>query len=98
MPRNPFVREVQVQREALEQEVNRLRELSYSLWHDTIGRQVFKNVQGRDNRTYRVRVSPVWAQPGFKDIRVVVSLETAAVHRRLMQQSFVITPDNLFRE
>jgi len=46
----------------------------------------------------RVRVSSVWAQPGFKDIRVIVALETPALHRRLMRQSFVITPDNRFLE
>ena len=52
MLRNPFVWEVQVRREVLEQEVARLRELPYSLWHDTIGRQVCKSARGRDNRTY----------------------------------------------
>ena len=98
MLRAPFVWEVQVRREVLEEEIARLRELPYSLWRDVVGRQVCKNVRGRDNRTYRIRVTPEWAQPGFDEIRIVVALETPALHRRLMRQSFVITPDNRFRE
>src|SRR5512141_386084 len=80
MLRGPFVWEVQVRREIVEEEIARLRALPYSLWHDTMGREVCKNVAGRDNRTYRVRVSAGWAQPGFEDIRVIVSLETPALH------------------
>ncbi len=98
MLRSLFVWEVQVRREVLEDEIARLRELPYSLWHDVIGRQVCKTARGRDDRTYRIRVTPEWAQTGFEDIRVIVALETPALHRRLMRQSFVITPDNQFRE
>ena len=98
MIRNPFVWEVQVRREVLEAELARLRELPYSLWHDVVGQQVCKSARGRDDRLYRVRVSATWAHDGFEDIRVVVALETPALRRRLMRQSFVITPDNQFRE
>jgi hypothetical protein len=98
MLRSPFVWEVRVRREVLEDEIARLRELPYTLWHDVVGRQVFRHARGRDERTYRIRVTPVWAQPGFEDIRVVVALETATLHRRLLRQSFVITPDNRFLE
>jgi hypothetical protein len=98
MLRGPFVWEVQVRREILEEEIARLRELPYSLWRDVVGRQVCKNTRGRDDRTYRIRVSPDWSQPGFDDIRVNVALETTGLHRRLLRQSFVITPDNQFRE
>jgi hypothetical protein len=98
MLRTPFVWEVQVRRDVLEEELAGLRELPYSLWRDVVGREVCKPARGRDNRPYRIRVSPIWAQPGSEDIRVSVTLETPALHRRLMRQSFVITPDNRLRE
>ena len=98
MLRTPFVWEVRVRREVLEDEIARLRELPDSLRHDVVGRQVFRNARGRDERTYRIRVTPVWAQPGSDDIRVIVALERPSLHRRLMRQSFVITPDNRFLE
>jgi hypothetical protein len=98
MPRTPFVWDAQVRRDVLEEELARLRELPYSMWRDVVGRQVCKSALGRDNRPYRIRVSPLWAEPGSEDIRVSVSLETTALHRRLMRQSFVITPDNRLRE
>jgi hypothetical protein len=98
MIRRPLGWEVLVRREVLEDEIARLRELPYSLWRDVVGRELCKTARGRDERTYRLRVTPVWAQPGLEDIRVVVALETPSLHRRLMRQSFVITPDNRFRE
>ena len=94
MFRSPFVWEVQVRREVLEDEITQLQELPYSVWHELIGRSVSKSVKGRDTRTYRIRTSAVWAVRGSEDIRVIVSLETPNLHRRLMRQSFVITPEN----
>jgi hypothetical protein len=98
MFRSPFVWEVQVRREVVEDELAHLRELPYSLWRDVVSRPMWKSVQARDNRTYRVRIVPSWAQTGSDDIRVTVDLETATLHRRLMRQSFIITPENRFRE
>ena len=94
----PFAWEILVRREVLEDEIARLRELPYSLWHDVVGQEVFKTARGRDDRNYRLRVTAAWAEPGLEDIRVVVVLQTPALHRPLMRQSFVITPDNRFRE
>ena len=98
MFRSPFVWQVQVRREVLEDEISRLQELPYSIWHELIGRSVAKSVKGRDTRTYRIRTSAVWAIAGSEDIRVVATLETPNFHRRLMRQSFVITPDNRITE
>ena len=98
MFRSPFVWEVQVRREVLEDEITQLQELPYSVWRELIGRSVTKSVNGRDTRTYRIRTSAVWAIPGSEDIRVIVTLETPNLHRRLMRQSFVITPDNRLTE
>jgi hypothetical protein len=94
----PFAWEILVRREVLEDEIARLRELPYSLWRDVVGREVFKNARGRDERNYRLRVTAVWARAECEDIRIIVILETPALHRPLMRQSFVITPDDQLRE
>jgi hypothetical protein len=98
MFKSPFVWHVQIRREVLEEELERLREVPYSLWRDVVSRPMCKTARGRDDRTYRVRVTPSWAHNGSEDIRVTVALETRALHRRLLRQSFVITPENRFRE
>ena len=98
MIRGPFAWQILVRREVLEGEIARLRELPYSLWRDVLGQEVVKTARGRDERTYRLRVTSGWAQPDQDDIRIVVRLETPALHRPLLRQSFVITPDNQFRE
>jgi hypothetical protein len=98
MFKSPFVRHVQVWREVLEEELQRLRELPYSLWRDVVACPMYKTTRGRDDRTYRVRITPAWAHNGSEDIRVTVALETRALHRPLMRQSFVITPENRFTE
>ena len=98
MFRNPFVWQVQIRRELLEDEIAQLHELPYSVWHELIGRSVAKSVKGRDTRMYRIRTTAVWAMPGSENIRVIAALETPNLHRRLMRQSFVITPDNRITE
>lgn len=98
MFRSPFVWEIQVRREVLDLEIGSLRELPYSVWRGMMGRAMVKTAKGRDDRTYRVETRAAWASPGSEDIRVVVSLRTPRVRRRLMDQSFVITADNQFVE
>lgn len=98
MFRSPFVWEIQVRRELLEDEIGRLQELPYSLWREMIGRAMVKTAKARDAKTYRIRTTATWAASGGEDIRVVATLETAGLHRRLMRQSFVIMPDNTFGE
>jgi hypothetical protein len=98
MFRNRFVWEVQVRREVLDDEIARLRDLPYSMWRDMLRRPMSKAAKGRDERTYRIRTTAGWAQEGSEDIRVEVVLETTRLHRRLLSQGFVITPDNRFLE
>ena len=94
MPRDPFVWEVQVRREILEDEVSKLRELPYSLWRGMLSREMTKTATGRDNRPYRVRVTAEWLREGSDDIRITAVLESPGFRRGLMRQGFVITPDN----
>jgi hypothetical protein len=98
MFRSPFVWEVQVRREVLEEEIGRLQELPYSIWQEMLGRSLVKTAKGRDGRAYRVRTHAAWSQPGSGDIRIVVSLESPGLRRRLMRRSFVITPENRLTE
>ena len=98
MFRAPFVWEVQVRRELIEDELAQLRELPYSIWRDMVGGTLRKTAKARDNRVYRIQTSVAWARPGTENIRVTVALETGGFGRRLLSQSFVITPDNRFQE
>jgi hypothetical protein len=94
MSRTPFVWEVRVRREVLEEELAGLRELPYSLWHDVMPREMCKTTRARDNKPYRVRISAAWASAGSRDIRVTAALETLPLGRRLLHESFVITAEN----
>jgi hypothetical protein len=97
MIRKTFAWKSQTRREVLEEELKRLRDVPYSVWRELGTRSMWKTAQGRDDRTYRVRISPSCAS-GSEDIRVTVALETSRLHRSLMRQSFLITPENRFRE
>ena len=72
--------------------------LPYLVWRDVVGHPMWKHALGRDERRYCVRVTPCWARDGSEDVRITVALETASFHRRLLRQSFVITPDNQLRD
>ena len=96
MARNSFVWEAQVRREVLDNEVAQLREIPYSLWRQVVGAPSSKIVTARDERKYRVQVSAEYV--GAEDIRVTLSLASAGgLRRKLMRQTFIITPDNRFR-
>jgi hypothetical protein len=94
--RQPFVWQVQVRREMVEDEIAHLRELPYGLWQETIGSPMTKVITGRDQKNYTVRVSAKWDAPGSDDIRVTVTLLGGALKRRLHEDSFVITSSNQF--
>lgn len=97
MSRNPFVWEVQVRREVLDDEIARLHELPYSVWVELRKRPITKTVKGRDNRSYRLTVTADFVGE-TENIRVKVSLaRTGLLTRRLIRQDFVITPANEFR-
>jgi hypothetical protein len=96
--KNPSATDVQVHSELLQAELTELRGLPYCIWRDVVGRAICKHAVGRDERRYRLSVRPSWALNGSRDVCVTVSLETRSLHRPLMRQSFVITPDNQLRE
>ena len=97
MSRNPFVWQVQVRREVLDDEMARLHELPYSVWRDVRNKPITKTVKGRDERSYRLTVTAEFV-PDTEDIRVTVSLsKTGLLRRGIIRQDFVITPDNEFR-
>ena len=97
MSRNPFVWEIQVRREVLDDEMARLREVPYSLWKDVLKKPISKVVKARDNKPYRLRVTAELAADGSEDICVTMSLGRAGIIRRgLMSQTFTITRENTF--
>lgn len=96
MSRPPFVWEVQVRREVLEDELAKLRELPHSLWREVIASPLARGVTGRDGKPYRLKVTAAWAERGSEDIRVSVTLQSSALRRSLLNESFVITADNRF--
>lgn len=92
MAREPFVWEVQIRREILEEEFEQLRDLPYSLWREMIGSPMSKTVVGRDSRNYLVRIEADWDRPGTSDVRVTMSLKLVRWRpTRPVRQSFVIT-------
>jgi hypothetical protein len=98
MSRNPFVWEIQVRREVLDDEMARLREIPYSLWKGMLKKPISKVVKARDNKPYLLRVTAEMAQDGSEDIHVVMSLARAGIiPRGLMRQTFTITRENTFR-
>jgi hypothetical protein len=98
MSRNPFVWEVQVRREVLDDEMARLREVPYSLWKDVLKTPVSKTVKARDKKPYTLRVSAELSPDGSEDILITMSLARASLIRRgLIRQTFTITRENAFR-
>jgi len=98
MARNPFVWEIQVRREVLDDEMARLREVPYSLWKDILKKPISKVVNARDNKPYLLRVTADLSPDGSGDIRVTMSLARDRLIRRgLMRQTFTITRENTFR-
>ena len=98
MSRNPFVWEVQVRREVLDDEMTKLQELPYSVWRDVLRAPISKTVTGRDSREYRVTVKADFVDRDCEDIKVTLSLARGGLlHRGALSQSFVITPQNELR-
>ena len=98
MSRNPFVWEIQVRREVLDDEMARLREIPYSVWQEILEKPISKIVTARDDKPYLLRVSAELSPDGSGDIRVSMSLARARAFRRgLMRQTFTITRENTFR-
>jgi hypothetical protein len=96
MTRSPFVWDTHMRREVLDEEIEKLQELPYSIWAGLIGAPFSRPLSGRDGRAYRLSVRAAWAASGSRDVRVVVTLQSARLRRRLLRSSFVITPDNSF--
>jgi len=98
MSRNPFVWEIQVRREVLDDEMARLREIPYSLWKDILKKPISKVINARDNKPYLLRVTAELSPDGSGDIQVTMSLARARLIRRgLMRQTFTIARENAFR-
>jgi hypothetical protein len=96
--RQPFVWEIQVRREVLEDETARLRDVPYSLWLDVLRHPISKVVTAHDSKDYLLRVTARVIQDGSEDIEVTLSIaRDSLIHRAAMRHTFTITRDNTFR-
>jgi len=97
MARQPFVWEVQIRRDLIDDELAHLRDLPYSVWTAIIGRPRTKAATGRDGRTYKIRMRAEWADPRSKDVRVTLRVYDFGWRRKPpIEGGFVITPENRF--
>jgi hypothetical protein len=98
LSRNPFVWEIQVLREVLDDEMVRLREVPHSLWMHVLKRPISKVINARDDKPYLLRVTAELTPDGSGDIEVTMALARARLIRRgLVRQTFTITRENTFR-
>ena len=92
MSQQPFVWEVHLRRDALEDALEQLRDLPYGVWRDVTRSPITKKVEGRDGKTYKITVSADWTLPGSEEIRVTVTLQPGWF-RRPLQESFIVRPE-----
>ena len=90
--------QAQARRELIEREVEQLREVPHSMWRDVVGQSMRKSVRASDSRSYSIRTTVEWAEPGSSNIRVTVAIEGGALGRPIQAQRFVLTPENRFAE
>ncbi len=92
-----FVGQVHPRREALDETVQQLQDLPYSVWSDVIQSPLVKTVTMSDGKSYRITVTAKWNRLYSDDIRVTIRLK-AGWFRRALRQTFVITSENKFLE
>jgi hypothetical protein len=91
MARQPFVWEVHVRREMVQDELERLRQVPYAVWQQMIGMPQVKTITGRDERTYTMTVTATWASGNHDDIRVTATLAGSGLRRAPVRESFVVS-------
>jgi hypothetical protein len=89
MPREPFVWEVHLRQDALDDVVDELRRLPYEVLRAIIDTPLKKKVTARDNREYRVVVTAEWIEAGSEQIRVTARLRRG-LFRAPLVASFVV--------
>ncbi len=90
-----FVGHVHLRREALDEAIQQLQDLPYSVWSDVIQSPLIKTVTVPDGKSYKITVTAKWNRLHSDDIRVTVRLNAGWFHRAL-RESFVITSENKF--
>ena len=92
-----FVGHVHLRREALDEVVQQLQDLPYSVWSDVIQSPLIKTVTVPDGKSYRITVTAKWNRLYSDDICVTIRLN-GGWFRRALRESFVITSENKFLE
>lgn len=96
MARQPFVWEIHVLHEVVEDEIAQLRELPYSMWQEIVDAPMTKTVTARDSKPYKLTLEATWMRPSSENIRVAVTLKGSGWRGPTITESFVITPENKF--
>ncbi len=91
MTRDPFVRQVHLRQDVLDDAMAELRRLPYEVVREIIASPLSKTVKGRDDRTYHLPVTADWRDAGSKTIEVTVHMKHGWIGRTLTQ-SFAATP------
>lgn len=92
-PAQPWVWQVAVRRELLEEELDYMRALPYSRLHQMVAKRVKRTVVGRDGRHYRIFVRAAWSDPEPTNIRVTVTVRGPGLRLSSLSDSFVIAPE-----
>ena len=91
MTRDPFVWQVHLRQDMLDDAIAELRRLPYEVVREIIASPLSKRVKGRDDRTYHLTVTADWRDAGSKTIEVTVHMKHGWIGRTLTQ-SFAATP------
>jgi hypothetical protein len=93
MAREPFVWEVQLRQDVLDDAVAELRRLPYTVLCEIIKAPLRRTTVGRDNRQYRLTVTAHHVAGASEDIHVTIRLKRGWFGRTL-RESFTVSPGN----
>ena len=75
MRREPFVWEVHLQQEVLDDAVAEIRSLPHEVIRQIVRRPIKRDVRGRDNRRYRLRVTATPTSSAADELEVTVKVK-----------------------
>ena len=91
MGREPFVWEVHLRQDVLDDAVDELRRLPYTVLREIINAPLRRTTTGRDNRKYRLTVTVHRVSSGSEDMQVTVRLKRGWLGKTL-RESFIVSP------
>ena len=93
MGRDPFVWQVQLREDVVDDVLAELQRLPYAIVRELISSPQHKIVKARDDKKYAVTVTAELTAAGSEEIRVTVSL-THGWFGRTLTESFTVSPSD----